>query len=539
MMLLRVSPEAWKKFHAALNSPLKSSIHARVEEYFHARGWTVVQFHPVYVGLSPYRVRRLDVMLRPHGDKPWNEQPVYAVKLEPIGEDIFACVYLAELPRDAEEPKPLPSVAQSLVKRLSNWMRSLDVEHLSDAGSQTGAGACAEIALHPHGSGHEAGSRQDAPSQSPAGDCDGADSPPPQDGSPDAICANSVARATVVGCDNPAGSGSETAKRAVSDAVERAEPHTDAGDAAQNEPPFGAEATSGVALSNLSDAAEEASRESSTVPSAGVAHAESAAVRQSRRNLLRDYARRVAQPSTQSNRAFGGQFETIENRRPDPRLVRELRRILAEIMHGGETEPSARWDAARVALKTAGYMRSWTTHDRRLESGRPAMLVLPDVSYSMNAFAEEVVALASAAAQLGVSGADVVVVVHANGYPLELQVNAQRVHSVPDMDINDDEVMRFYERLLRRYAIRAVITAADWDGEWLYRWLAEQPHIERVFWLDVYCSSYGDPRVREFPPRWLDESDAAVWRPVAHKVRYADRCSTAQDFVDALRLLIR
>jgi len=536
---LRLSPEAWKKFHAALNTGTRRQIPALVEEYFRARGWTVVQFHPVYVGLSPYRVGRLEMLLRPHGDKPWNEQPVYAVvcKHSDDGDSIVAYVYPVEIPIDAEEFKPLASIAQSLVKRLSNILRALPAEHLNEAGSRTGAGACADMPLNPHGSGHEAGSRQNAPSQSPTGDCDGADSPPPQDGSPDATCANRVAWATAVGCDNPAGSGSETAHQAAADAAERAGPYTDADDAAQDAPPFCAEATSGVALSNLSEAAEEASRESSTVPSAGVADAENATVRQFRRNLLRDYARRTAQPSTQSNRAFGGQFETIENKRPDPRLVRELRRIFAEIMHGGETEPSARWDASRVALKTAGYMRSWTTHDRRLESGRPAMLVLPDVSYSMNAFADEVVALASAAAQLGVSGADVVVVVHANGYPLELQVNAQRVHSVPDMD--DDGVMRFYEQLLRRYAIRAVIAAADWDAEWLYRWMAEQPHIERVFWLDVYCCSYGDPRAREFPPRWLDESDAAAWRPVAHKVRYADRCSTAQDFVNALRLLIR
>jgi hypothetical protein len=288
---------------------------------------------------------------------------------------------------------------------------------------------------------------------------------------------------------------------------------------------------------SLSGEEGEASRESSTVPTVCAAHAENAAVRQSRRNLLRAYARRTAQPSTQSRRAFGGQFATLANERPDPRLVRELRRIFSQIMHDGETEPSAHWDAARVALKTAGYLRSWTTHDRRLESGRPAILVLADVSGSMNAFAEAVVALASAAAQLGVSGADVVVVVHANGYPLELQVNAQHLQRVPRLD--DDAVLRFYEHLLRRYSVRAVITAADWDGEWLYRWLAEQPSIERVFWLDVYCSSYGDPRVREFPPRWMDESDAAVWRPVAHKVCYADRCSTAHDFVAALRLLTR
>jgi len=537
MMWLRFSPAAWKKFHAALNTLPHGEIRAFVEQYFHARGWTVVAFDPTYTDIRSYRVGRLDVLFRPQGDKPWNEQPVYAVMLEPVGEDIFASVRLAELPPNAEAPKPLASVAQSLVKRLSNWMRALDVEHLNDAGSQTGAGACAETPLNPHGSGHEAGSRQNAPSQSPTGDCDGADSPPPQDGSPDAICANKVARATVVGCNNPAGLGSEAANQAAADAAERAGPYTDADDAALDAPPSSAEATSGDALSNLSEAAEEAPRESSTVPSAGVAHAESAAVRQSRRNLLRDYARRTAQPSTQARRAFGGQFESIENKRPDPRLVRELRRVFAQIMQGGETEPSAHWDAARVALKTAGYLRSWTTHDRRLESGRPAMLVLADVSYSMNAFAEAVVALASAAAQLGVSGADVVVVVHTNGYPLELQVNAQRVHSVPDMD--DDGVMRFYEQLLRRYAIRAVITAADWDADWLYRWLAEKPSIERVFWLDVHCCSYGDPRVREFPPKWMHENYARVWRPAAHKVRYADRCSTAHDFVDALRLLIR
>jgi hypothetical protein len=430
---------------------------------------------------------------------------------------------------------PTKNFAQSLVKRLSNALRSLPVEHLNQEGSRTGAGACADLPLHAHGSGHEAGSRQNAPSESPTGDCDGADSPPPQDGdSGTESCANRGARGNSVSCHPaPSGSGSEE------EAWELPEPCADGDTATEDAPadatPSAEEATSGDAPMSPEGDREEAPRESSTVPSAGVAQ-EDAAARQ-RRNILREYARRTGQPSTQARRAFGGQFATIENKRPDPRLVRELRRIFAQIMHDGETEPSAHWDAARVALKTAGYLRSWTTHDRRLESGRPAMLVLADVSGSMNAFAEEVVALASAAAQLGVSGADVVVVVHANGYPLELQVNAQRVHSVPDMD--DDAVLRFYEHLLRRYAIQAVITAADWDGEWLYRWLAEKPHIERVFWLDVYCCSYGDPRAREFPPRWMDNEGVREWKPLAHKVRYADRCSTAHDFVAALRLLTR
>jgi len=536
---LRFSPAAWKKFHAALNTGTRRQIPALVEEYFRARGWTVVQFHPVYVGLSPYRVGRLEVLLHPHGDKPWNEQPVYAVvcKHSDDSDGIVAYVYPVEIPIDSEEPKPIESIAQSLVKRLSNILRALPAEHLNEAGSQAGAGACAEMPLNPHGSGHEAGSQQDAPSESPTGDSDGADKPPPQDGDSGAeSCANRGARGNSASCHPaPSGSGSEE------EAWELPEPCADGNTATEDAPvdatPSAGEATDGDAPMSLSGEEGEASRESSTVPTVCAAHAENAAVRQSRRNLLRAYARRTAQPSTQSRRAFGGQFATLANERPDPRLVRELRRIFSQTMHGGETEPSAHWDAARVALKTAGYLRSWTTHDRRLESGRPAILVLADVSGSMNAFAEAVVALASAAAQLGVSGADVAVVVHANGYPQELQVNAQQVQRVPRLD--DDAVLRFYEQLLRRYSVRVAIAAADWDGEWLYRWLAEQPSIERVFWLDVYCSSYGDPRVREFPPRWLDESDAAVWRPVAHKVRYADRCSTAQDFVAALRLLTR
>ena len=539
MMWLRFSPAAWKKLHAALNTRPHREIRAFVEAYFHARGWTVVQFHPVYVGLSPYRVGRLEMLLRPHGEKPWNEQPVYAVvcRYSDDGDSIVAHVYPVEIPIDAEEFKPLAPVAQSLVKRLSNILRALPVEHLNEAGSQTGAGACEEMPLHAHGSGREAGSRQNAPSESPTGDSDGADNPPPQDGDSGAeSCANRGARGNSASC-HPAPSGSGPEEEAWELPEPCADGNTATGDAPVDATPSAGEATDGDAPMSLSGEEGEASRESSTVPTVCAAHAESAAVRQSRRNLLRDYARRTAQPSTQSRRAFGGQFATLANERPDPSLVRELRRIFAQIMQGGETEPSAHWHAARVALKTAGYLRSWTTHDRRLESGRPAILVLADVSGSMNAFAEAVVALASAAAQLGVSGADVLVVVHANGYPLELQVNAQRVQRVPRLD--DDAVLRFYEHLLRRYSVRAVITAADWDGEWLYRWLAEQSSIERVFWLDVYCSSYGDPRVREFPPRWLDSNDAAAWRPVAHKVRYADRCSAAQDFIAALRLLTR
>jgi len=47
-MWLRFSPAAWKKFHAALNTLPHGEIRAFVEQYFHARGWTVVAFDPTY-----------------------------------------------------------------------------------------------------------------------------------------------------------------------------------------------------------------------------------------------------------------------------------------------------------------------------------------------------------------------------------------------------------------------------------------------------------------------------------------------------------
>jgi hypothetical protein len=162
--------------------------------------------------------------------------------------------------------------------------------------------------------------------------------------------------------------------------------------------------------------------------------------------------------------------------------------------------------------------------------------VLPDVSGSMGRFADEVTALASAVAELGVPGADVIIAVHSNGYPIELKINRGKVQAVRT---NDDNVLSWYDSTIRRYEVKLVLIAADWDGEWLYRWLASRPNIERLAWLDVYCSSYGKARVRRFPPQWIGEDGVRAWEPYAHKVRYADRCSTAQDFVDALRLLIR
>jgi hypothetical protein len=479
---------------------------------------------PFVVSSVGYSEGRMDYLSLDH-----TAQPPFSLSIYAMGNWVVCAAC-------SEEEVDIP-VAQSLVKRLSNWMRSLESAHATQAGAEAGAGQCAEMPLHPRGSQHEAGSRQDAPSESPAGDSDGAERPePPRVGvrrrSGRAKC---VARhdRPVVG--DPAASGSEAGERATDAPASCADAKiASAMDALTDAAPSVREASGGDEPLNPPDEAGEAPREWSTVPSAVVACEEDAAVRRAQRNILRQFARHASAASNTACRAYGGQFASIRHAAPEPVLVRQLRQIFARLAQGGETEPSARWDSRRISLKTAGYLRSWTTHDRRLESGRPAILVLPDVSGSMGKFAAEVTALAAAVAELGVPGADVVIVVHSNGYPIEFKLNRGAAQEVR---VGDEETLGWYERLIRRYEVKLALVAADWDGEWLYRWLASRPNIERLVWLDVYCSSYGEPRARRFPPAWLEGEPLEAWKPYAHKVRYADRCSSAADCVAALEML--
>jgi hypothetical protein len=510
----RLSERAWKAFLARAQELNPREI----DPLLRAGGL------PFVVSSLGYNEGRMDYLSLDH-----TAQPPFSLSIYAKGNWVVCAVW-------SEEEVDIP-VAQSLVKRLSNWMRSLESEHQASAGAEAAAGQCAEMPLRPQGSQHAAGSRQDAPSESPTGDSGGTERPkPPRVGaSGESGCAKCVAQHDRLAASNPAASGSDAGERATGAPASCADANVaSAEDALADAAPSAREASGGDESLNPPVEAGEAPREWSTVPSAAVAREEDAAVRRARRNILRQFARHASAASNTACRAYGGQFASIRARTPDPALVRQLRQIFARLAQGGETEPSARWDSRRVALKTAGYLRSWTTHDRRLESGRPAILVLPDVSGSMGKFAVEVAALAAAVAELGVPGADVLIVVHSNGSPIELQLNRGAAQEVR---VDDEETLGWYERLVRRYEVKLALVAADWDGEWLYRWLASRPNIERLVWLDVYCSSYGEPRTRRFPPKWLEGEAFEAWKPYAHKVRYADRCSSAADCVAALAML--
>ena len=79
----------------------------------------------------------------------------------------------------------------------------------------------------------------------------------------------------------------------------------------------------------------------------------------------------------------GGVFAQFADVELDRAMIARARRAFRRMLLGGETKPGPRWNARAVATKTAGYLRSWTVSDRRRESGRPALLILPVVSGSL------------------------------------------------------------------------------------------------------------------------------------------------------------
>jgi len=233
-------------------------------------------------------------------------------------------------------------------------------------------------------------------------------------------------------------------------------------------------------------------------------------------------------------------------------LVRLAREALAAIV-GGRSEIGPRWDAQKVATRTAGYLQPWRVDDRREEDGRPAVLVLPDVSGSMAGFASDVMEAAWLAGLQGVPGLDVAVVSHTNGYPAWVSVNGSAFVEAPeDAQTADYGAFEFYERIVKTFNVVAVVILADDDGAWLFKRLAGLSDIEHVYWLDVYCSSYGEPKVAEkFPPPWAEKYPGEKgpfsgrwfdgrWPPgAARKVSYAWRVSNAREALETLKKMTR
>ena len=215
--------------------------------------------------------------------------------------------------------------------------------------------------------------------------------------------------------------------------------------------------------------------------------------------------------------SHGGVFAQFSDVELDRAMIARARRAFRRMLLGGETKPGPRWNARAVATKTAGYLRSWTVSDRRRESGRPALLILPDVSGSMGRLSSNVVAFAVACYGT-LSEGDIVCVTHSNGEPVEY---------MPDMLSDMD-----YEQIIRQRNVGAIVIAADHDGEDTFFQLAHL--VPRVYWLSPFgCNQMERPRIRDTRKvlaRWPDG--------IRQRVMYADGCGDPESCLTALEMMI-
>jgi len=314
----------------------------------------------------------------------------------------------------------------------------------------------------------------------------------------------------------------------------------DGGDASQVGAEACGEGTSGLPVIEIIDGGTQ---EQSTVPSTGGAKEAAPGLEREEASVsfkdLRKKIRELSSSLTCPKGSFGGIYAMLaEIGAPPKELVNRGRKAFSKLISDlAEGEAGPRWDYRKVSARIAS-LQNFKVKDRKLETGRPAIAVLPDVSGSMAAFAYQVLEFAKVLGELGVPGAEVVVIPQSNGRPVELWINGKKVmdESMPS-SWDEDEVTDWYLNIFKRYSVQVVVLAADWDGEVIYHWMAETLPV-RIFWCDVWSSSRLAPTVVDFPPRWA--CPVREWsRSAVRKVKYAFGCGNVVDFIVALERMVK
>lgn len=254
----------------------------------------------------------------------------------------------------------------------------------------------------------------------------------------------------------------------------------------------------------------------------------------------------TGQSSKKAKHTHGG--VTAEMRRVGitSALIKRARKAIARLIEDGEMQTGPRYDWQDFCERFQSYRP--VIRARKEEEGRPAILILADVSGSCMGFSDKSLLVARAVAELGVGGADVVIVAHSNGNPVEWAVNGKPPRPI---DVDWGESLQWYETVLRRFNLQAVIALGDWDAEWLYHHLAELFSVRRFIWLDNWSCNSLPVTVRDdlfkkgsheqdhydWSRPWRFESP---WSPQAKaKSTYVVGCAEAEDFLTGIELGIK
>jgi hypothetical protein len=200
---------------------------------------------------------------------------------------------------------------------------------------------------------------------------------------------------------------------------------------------------------------------------------------------------------------------TLKNAKVTRNELEKARTAFARlVLRGGEDEEAGpRWRARDIAAKTAGYLRPWAVEDRRLEEGRPALLILVDVSASMGVWAKK---LCSAALALH-SVAPSVVVSHINARRIveiwrdgrNEKVSSEYIHEAASAAAQ-------FIALARRYDLRAIVAVGDDDGLEIYSQIASSYLDIPFIHLSNYGCNYGPPRLQPTAWRYAERKPANV-----------------------------
>jgi hypothetical protein len=244
-------------------------------------------------------------------------------------------------------------------------------------------------------------------------------------------------------------------------------------------------------------------------------------------------ARCSARQSRRAATHHGGVYGELARHRIRTSLVLQARKVLEMwLITGSDDDTSQRWDYPGLAARVLTHRNPYPA--RRQEMGRPALLLLADVSGSCAGFSQQSLLVAKAIAALGLPGCDVVIVSHSNGCPEEVTVNNRdESHLLAHVErdyYNAERFLPFYQSLVKRWNLTHVIALGDHDAVEVYAALALLPEIQSFVWLDNYrCNSVQAPCL-----------DTPFCTPrVRQHIRYVIGCKGAPEFLKGLHVALR
>ena len=237
------------------------------------------------------------------------------------------------------------------------------------------------------------------------------------------------------------------------------------------------------------------------------------------------------QVSASPRTSDGGITAQLRSAGISPKILVLLRQKLGKLI-GGEGVNSPRYDKKKFVKRLLSSQNP--SPARKVEEGRPVILLMADVSGSCSSFSDHSLVVIKAASKLGVAGADVIVLTHSNGWVHEVEINSKEMKVSNHFSYGETiEQNSWYQKLVKQYNIKVVIALGDWDALDQYLILHDCPTVEKFIWLDnAFCSSRGT--VKDYTPSAFENIQKLGFPIKKGKLTYKNGCKDAISFVKAI-----